>query len=266
MVWALIIAFCLSVTPGVAIAETVDVTDGEGNIVGQQEVSQEMVNPVPDVDLEPIGESLNKLNGTMSDVNTGIGEVSGKLDKLDDVKDGLDDVSEKLEGVSSKVDGLIVSNAEPDPQPVQKLGASPQTFTAYANVSPSGSYASYARQLIPKMGWSDDYVFLQDTSSSYVLVWGDLDYKSAGTITCSDAKFARWYYSGTSAGYLMQSGSGKVTVNLGNYVVLSTCGEYPLLDDGTTLFRQEVAFYAVCAALLFSLRSITDFLLRYHYA
>lgn len=196
--------------------------------------------------------------------NKTLGEISGKLDGLEEVNAGIVELSESVDGVESKIDSLIVQGADPEPAPVERLTAANQqlTINAYGNVSSTNQYASYAKQTIPKMGWDDDYVFVQDSSSSYVLVWGDLDYHSASGFTGQNAHFVRWYYAGTGTGYLVQSGDADVDIHVGSYVVLSNLGEYPILDDGICLLRMEVAFYAICAALLYTLGGIARFLLR----
>lgn len=196
--------------------------------------------------------------------NKVLSEISGKLDTVDDVKNSVDNVDSKLKGIDGKIDSLILEQSEPEPEPVKKLQATKGkiTYSVYGNANPTSQFASYAKQIIPKVGWNDDYIFLQDTSSSYVLVYGDLDLYSAGTVTGTGCNYVRWYYSGTGTGYLMQSGSSDVDISLNGYVVLSSLGSYPLIDDGFTLFRQEVAFYAVVAVLLFCLSNIWGFTLR----
>ena len=246
---ALFAVICLCVTPLSAFAETetVLVQDDSG-----------VAAPV-EVEVEN-SQSLQ----AQQDTNKVLGEISGKLDKLEDVKTGIEDVKDSVNGVSSQVDGLLVQGADPEPAPVERLAASNSslTFNVYSHVSPTGTYATYAKQTIPKMGWDDDYVYFQDTSSSYVLVYGPLVYKSAGTFTGSGCHYVRWYYSGAGTGYLVQSGVADVVVNVGGYEVLSNLGGYPLLDDGITLLRQEVCFYALVAVVLYCLRSAWSFLLR----
>lgn len=246
---AVFAAICLCVTPCVAFADEVVLVEDESGQAAPVVVSE---------DASLVEQQQNE------DIKKTLGEISQKLDKLEDVKTGVNDVKESVEGVSSQVDGLLVQNADPEPVPVERLAASNQTltFTVYSHVSPTGTYATYAKQIIPKMGWDDDYVYFQDSSSSYTLVYGSLDYRTAGTFTGQGCNYVRWYYSGTGSGYVVQSGTADVSVSVGNYVVLSNLGNYPLLDDGITLLRQEVCFYALVAVILFSLHTVWSFLLR----
>lgn len=242
--------FCVAVFPVSALAE--NETSSSETSEQKPQTTQVVVNNDP-----AIAQSLDALSHSVS-------EVSQKLDKLEDVNKSVKDVDSSLDGIESKVDGLIVQGLDPEPLAVNaiNLDAASQSWTVYANASPTGTYATYAKQLIPKMGWDDDYVYFQDSSSSYVLVYGPLDFRSAGTFTGSDCKYVRWYYSGSGSGYLVQSGHGDISVSVGNYVVLSNLGDYPLLDDGVTLLRQEVCFYAVVAVVLYSLHCAWSFLLR----
>lgn len=255
MVWAVMLTLALLLSPSVALAEPEQETNGTESVM-----TNTPDNDLPVVQVNTDNTETNKKIDQLTHV---MGEVSTKLDKLEDIDKGLDDVESSVTGVSGKVDGIIAGQATPEPAPVEKLAAGSRlVINAYANVSPTGTYATYAKQLIPKMDWNDDYVYVQDSSSSYVIVWGDLEYHSAGTVTGSQCEYVRWYYSGTGSGYVVQSGSGDVELNLGNYVVLSSLGDYPLLDDGFTLYRQEVAFYALCAVVIYSLHHCWGFLLR----
>lgn len=193
-----------------------------------------------------------------------LGEISNKLDKLEEVNTSLGDVKSSIDGVNGKLDTLLLESAEPTIEPVEMVAAANNTvtFTAYANVLPTSTYATYARQIVPKMGWKDDYVFMQDSSSSYVLFYGDIDFASAGTFSGTGCDYIRWYFSGNSAGYVVQRGNADVVANVGNYMVCSSLDKYPLLDDGVTLFRQEVCFYALVAVIVYSLHCALSFTLR----
>lgn len=197
-------------------------------------------------------------------------EISELKNKLGDILKELEGQSDsdeiaQLKAISSKLDTLIADTAQPAleaVEPVVRNRAGNMVFTVYGNANPTNQYSTYAKQLIPKMGWKDDYVYFQDTANSYVLVWGDIDWASAGTFTGTQCKYTRWYYSGTGSGYLVESGVSNVVVSTDNHVVLSSLAEFPLLDDGFTLYRQEVCFYAVVALVIFCLSNVWNWLVR----
>lgn len=210
---------------------------------------------VVQVDNKEVAESVDSLNKT-------IGEVSGKLDKLNDVNSKLTEIDSGIGTVDGKLDTLLMQGAEPEIKAVERVSGTNLNLTAYGNVSPTNQFAEYAKNIIPKMGWNDDYVYIQDSSSSYVLVYGNLDYHSSGVFEGSDCTYTRWYYSGTGSGYLCQSGLANIRISVGDYVVLSTMGNYPLLDNGFTLFRQECCYYVTAAVILFCLRSCFAYVTR----
>lgn len=192
----------------------------------------------------------------------GMANESQKIDEMSDKVEGVGELTEKVDKLTDQLQGMLESKEEQEPEsePVSLRAGAGVTFTAYANASTSSAYASYARQMLPKLSWLDHYCFLQDGQSSYVMVWGDL--AEDDVIHGQECNWIRWYNAGVGVGWTYQAGSGTVTIDPGGYVVLSSVGSYPLLDDGTSLMRNEVGFYAVVAALLYSLRLVTSFLVR----
>lgn len=178
----------------------------------------------------------------------------------EDVRTELD----VLESIEGKMDDLKPSEA-PEIESQEPVGGTraPVTFTAYANVSPTGTYATYAAGYLPRVGFDQHYVYVQDTSSSYTFVWGDLS-KSGNSISGSDCNWVRWYYVSQGTGYLMQSGTGQVTVDTNSHVVLSDLDGWPMLDGNADSLRKEVGFYAVVALAVYCLHHVWSFVLRNH--
>lgn len=232
----------------------------------QVEAVQESANVENITELnDKISEVKQTVQTTSAEIVRSVEENTKAIGELKDdepVEDNSGEILVTLEDISGKLDTLIIDGQDSVPEPVKAVRANGATFTAYGNVSPTGQYATYAARLVPKVSWNHDYVYLQDTASSYVFVSGDCDFRSNGEFSFSDADYTRWYYAGTGSGYLVQSGHGDVVVHAGQNVVLSSLGSYPLLDDGTSLLRNEVAFYAVCTSLLYVLGTIRAFLLR----
>ena len=166
-----------------------------------------------------------------------------------------------LKSIDEKLSDVIASGEEPEIQVQQTmLAASSLSFSSWSNVSPTGAYATYAAGMLPRVGFGQHYVFMQDSSSSYVFIWGDLAYD--GQFFTGDADYVRWYYAGQGTGYVMESGSGSVTAAAGSYVVMSDLGGYPLLDAQGDLLRKEVTYYAMVALCVFSLAHVWLFCIR----
>lgn len=176
-------------------------------------------------------------------------EKSDELKTLESIDKGIEALSETLATEVVEVE-----------QQAPLKAASRATFAAYANASPTNQYAYYAAGYLPRMGFGEHYAYLQDTSSSYVLVWGNLT-ESDGGITGS-GQWVRWYYASNSVGYVTETGSGSVTVSPSGHVVLSDLDGYPMLVVGDELLRREVGFYAVVACAVFCLSSVLGFCVR----
>lgn len=135
------------------------------------------------------------------------------------------------------------------------------SLMAYANMSPTSAYANYAVGLLPKVGWSDHYVMVQDSVNSYTFIYGDIEYDT-DTLVGYGCDWVRWYYQSQTRGYVMENGIGDVTVTPNGYVVISDLGPYPMLSNNNEMLRKEVGFYAIVAAAVFSLASVWGFTTR----
>lgn len=183
-----------------------------------------------------------------------------EVEKVEEKKEEKSDEVKLLESLNETVSGLAKSEVVEieEQQPVQQTRAA-TSFTAYTNVSPTGTYAQYAIGYLPRVGYGEHYCFLQDTSSSYTFAWGDL--AKSGSNISGNAKWVRWYYT-SNYNYVMQSGEGSVTISPDNHTVMSDLDGWPMLGDGTDAMRKEVGFYAVVALCIFSLASVLNFTLR----
>lgn len=173
---------------------------------------------------------------------------------------------ELLSTISEQLTTISGNTAEATETATDSLGgtrAASVTLSAYSNVSPTGAYATYAAGYLPRLGWSDHYCFLQDSNSSYVMVWGDLTKEDATTITGSSCNWVRWYYFQQSTGYIMESGTGAVSISTNDHVVLSDLDGWPMLSGSSDeLLRREVMWYAVVGIAVFSLLHVWSFSLR----
>lgn len=253
MVWAVILSVLLACyTPHLAIAE--DIPDSGGYVV------------------EPIRESTNNddvvgaIDRLRNDLLVGQDLQNLKIDKLieqtqPEQTETINDMNELdyLASIDAKLDGLAPEVLEIEQQEA-RAAVSVNTFNAYANVSPTSAYASYAKGLLPRVGFGEHYCFLQDTNSSYVFIWGAL--ANGSMITGTDVKWVRWYYVNNTSGYVEEYGGGDVTINPSNHVILTDLGDRPMLDSSIELLRREVGFYAVVTVVLFSLVAVWGFVVR----
>lgn len=142
------------------------------------------------------------------------------------------------------------------------LGATRATLnlTAYGNVSPTNQYAVYSSGLLKEVPYKDGhYAFLQDSSQSYCMVVGKGDSLS----NLSDCKWWRWYNAGVNVGWILERGTGSVSISEGRYTVISDFEGYPAFqDNGIEVLRREVAFYALVAVVIHVLYRIWSYELR----
>lgn len=254
---ALALALGLSL-PHVCLAENGDA--GSGEVVelnwGQR--------------FDDISGQLNALSGDVGSEKIQVVEHLERIEQLltpepEVTVEGEKDELDYLISIDDKLSEITLRETAEDAE-VQAVGgtrATTYTFGAYTNPSPTGTYATYALGLLPRVGFGEHYVYLQDTQSSYVFVWGELTATSSSQVT-GDAKWVRWYNAGTQYGYVQESGSGSVTVNTNNHVIISDLQGWPMLTGSNSeMVRREVGFYAQVAVVLFVLAGVWSFTLRY---
>lgn len=260
MVWAIALLLVL-LMPGYAFAEPA--TEAQVSQVDTTQL-EESLERLKELETEQ-GTTLSTIETTLTSINNRMDEQQREQEQQEKDAEGdkttedyLIDVTQTLDAISGKLDA-------PEQQEQTSLTRA-QSFdiVAYSNVSPTGAYATYASGLIPRMKWDDHYVFVQDTSSSYTLIWGsDLAYTDTNTFAGSQCVYVRWFYSGSSSGYLTESGTADVSVSTAGHVVLSDLARYPMLE-GTEqhAFRVEVAFYVCVALVIRTLHHVWRFTLR----
>lgn len=208
----------------------------------------------------------DSVDGERSEVVGHLQTIENLLD--DDVKsvegDEKSEETKELEKIGKRLEGiqetLVTTGEEIEEQKPLSGTKAAASFTAYANASPSNQYALYAEGFMPRMGYKDHYIFLQDTSSSYVLVWGSLE--KNGSSYSGNANWVRWYYQNNVNGYVQESGNGSVNVNPSGHVVLTDFEGYPMLGVENELFRKELGYYALVAVCVYSLFHVLGFTLR----
>ncbi len=248
MVWALVLVILLF-SPTLALAEEVTISESQPIVQDNSSL------------LEGINSGIQDLNTKMDEYakeresERQTREIEMTSDPQQQQVDLLTKIDETLTQISGRDESMQLQESGP-------VRASSVAFVAYANAPANGTYAQYAVGILPKIGWDDHYVFLQDANSSYVMAYGNLSRVDDNTISGSDVHWVRWYYSGTQYGYQTESGQGQVSVTLNNHVVLSSLSDFPTLGDGTEQLRREVMFYAFVAVTIFCLASVWNFTIR----
>lgn len=239
MVWAVVLLLLLY-SPTLALAEDV-----------------QTVETVPVVNESyVIEQKLDTINQTLTDGFREMNEVSEPKGQ-----DDSDLELETLNSIDSKLTQIVGEQTTAGLMEQAPLAASAShAFVAYANMSPTSAYANYAVGLLPKLKWDEHYVLVQDTSSSYTFVWGEL--VNENNTIAGEGSYVRWYYTGNAQGYREERGSGSVSVTPNGYTVLSDLGEYPMVGGSEELQRREVGFYALVAVVIFVLHSVWRFVLR----
>lgn len=132
--------------------------------------------------------------------------------------------------------------------------------TPYSSVVNS-TYEDVAAQIVPKMGFADDYLFVCTDSAEYVLCWGDITL--AGTVFSADSvSYARFYSSSSYRGYQVEFGTASLNVDAGPYIVNSNLGSYPQLGYSDSNLTGLVGFAMVVCVAMYVMRSIFRWSLR----
>lgn len=183
--------------------------------------------------------------------------VEKKEEKSDETK-ALEKIDERLQDIQKEIAPEVVEIEEQDS--LAKARAT-VTFTAYANVNPTNQYAQYSIGLLPRLSYGEHYIYMQDTSSSYVFIYGDLRKTDTNSYS-GTGKFVRWYYVNNVNGYVQENGEGNVIVSTANHVIMTDMDDRPMLAVGSELLRREVGFYALTACCIFCLASVLGFCVR----
>lgn len=267
MVWAIALAVVLLLSPVRAYA-----IEGENDAkVSQESPGNNLDETAVIQKIDDLEETIIAQNGTiqtlLSTINVTLSDIKRQTEpqKEESKKEGEKDTEDYLIGIQKSLDNIssqLESPVEQEQKSVTRAGNT--SFVAYTNVSPTGSYATYANGLIPRLKWDEHYCFLQDTSSSYVFIWGkSLEYSDTNTFTGNSCRYVRWFYHSQSVGYQTESGTADVSVSTNGHVVLSDLALYPMLTETEHhAFRMEVAFYACVALVIRTLHHVWRFTLR----
>lgn len=251
MVRALILALAATLLFPVGVYAT-EVENEAEPVAADSEVHSPVSDAVTSRDIQDLTDSVERFRGEIISELTREPEIETETEDLSETY--LKSIDETLQGMAGNMAGDSLVESAP-------LRASNVNVVAYSNVTPTGTYASYAAGMLPRLSWEDEYVYVQDASNSYIFIWGDLEKADSQTIRGSSCEYVRWYYSGQQLGYLQESGTADVSVTTQGHVVLSSLDGWPMIESQEVL-RREVAFYALVAACVFSLASVWGFCVR----
>lgn len=153
-------------------------------------------------------------------------------------------------------DGVEVMSSDV-PSDVVVLAAS--SSTPYASVT-GGTYTDIVRDMVIKLGWSDDYVFYRANQYVYRFAYGDLNLDGS-VFTGDGLNFVDFSYTSSSTGYIMSRSTGSLNLNCSDFIVYSNLGDYPSISSDAVLIHL-LSFFAVVAAAVFVLHCFYSFLLR----
>lgn len=172
------------------------------------------------------------------------------------------EVEEPVTYYSPEGDVVLLSEAPSPSGRTINVGSS-ITGTPYRSVT-SGTYADMAAQLVPKVGFGDDYLFVCTDSNEYCFIWGDLAF-SSGCFTADSCEFVRFYQSDSHLGTQMESGTASLNVSMGNYIGFSSLGDYPTLSTTDVPVTALLVVLMVVLAGCYVLGRVTSFVLRPRY-
>lgn len=156
-------------------------------------------------------------------------------------------------------DGLALTSEDTRVVAPEALASIPSSV--YGSVTPSTSYANFAASLLPKLGFSDDYVFFRSGENEFIFVHGAMSL-SGTTFSGDSVDYERFYYGGSSRGYLFDSGTGSLSLDTVGYVVLSNLGDYPTLTGADASMTHVLVFVSTVALCLFVISRLLSFTLR----
>lgn len=99
-----------------------------------------------------------------------------------------------------------------------------------------------------------DYVYYRDSQYEYCFVYGDLSYNGSSFTGSNCTKITYYTYSGGSQQPIFSSSNvGSFSLNVGNWLVYSNLGDYPMLGGAEGALRYKILDYAVFGILSFFL-------------
>lgn len=152
-------------------------------------------------------------------------------------------------------DGVLLYSAAVPDVSVNAIGDS----SPYSSVTPS-TYVTICADIMPKLGWRDNYVFWRSGQYSYRLAYGDIKL-SGSRFSGSVCTLVDFTYSNNTTGYLMSTSTGSVSLDAGNAIVYSNLGVYPVLSVPSDHMKLT-SYFVVVACGVYLLHCLYSFLLR----
>lgn len=138
-------------------------------------------------------------------------------------------------------------------------------YSVYNEGTLNSTYTTYFRDIIAGISPNHKYVAYRSGQNSYTLAVGNLSI--SGTIISSSDTVTLYVYESTSSGYSSNytynvSEVTDFSIDVGNYIVYSNLGDYPLLEERGVIYEYATLFIICVIGLCFFIRSIFAFTYR----
>lgn len=138
-------------------------------------------------------------------------------------------------------------------------------YTVYSEGTLSSTYVTYFRDIISGVKPNDKYVAFRSGQYSYTLAVGDLSL--SGTSISSTGTVKLYVYESTSSGYSSNytynvSEVSDFKLNVGNYIIYSNLGDFPMLEERGVIYEYTTLYIAIIIGLCMFIRSIFSFTYR----
>lgn len=138
-------------------------------------------------------------------------------------------------------------------------------YSVYSEGTLSSTYTTYFRDIMAGIEPNQKYVAYRSGQYSYTLAVGDLSI--SGTTISSIDTVTLYVYQSTSSGYSSTytydvSTVSDFSLDIGNYIVYSNLGNYPILEERGVIYEYTTLYIAIIIGLCMFIRSIFSFTYR----
>lgn len=139
-------------------------------------------------------------------------------------------------------------------------------YSVYTEGSLSSTYITYFKDIVAGIEPNKKYVAYRSGQYSYTLAAGDLSI-SGTTISSTDTVTLYVYETSNTSGYSATyyynvSSVSDFSLNVSNYIVYSNLGNYPLLEERSTIYEYTTLYIICIIGLCLFIRTIFAFTYR----
>lgn len=141
-------------------------------------------------------------------------------------------------------------------------------YSVYTEGTLSSTYITYFRDIVGGIKPNDNYVAYRSGQYQYTLAVGD--FTLSGSSISSTGTTKLYVYETSSSGYNSTytydvSEVTDFSLDVGNYIVYSNLGDFPLLEERGVIYEYATLFVVCVIAFCMFLRSIFEFTYRLRY-